>query len=223
MAQNTSTAVMQRRVAGTDWLDLYPTPPWATRALCEWLRKIETPHFRSCWEPAAGLGDMVKPLKEYFLSVYASDVHPHKPDYDVADFLWSTDRRADWIVTNPPFKLAEQFATTALQRASRGVALLVRIAFLEGVGRHAKLFSTTPPTDVLQFTERVVMHHGKLSKEGSTATAYCWLVWDLHNRDRDTRFHWIAPCRKRLERDSDFETCPARVPEAASEQPGAAR
>ena len=39
MTQNTSTAVMQRRVAGTDHLDFYPTPPWATRALCEWLKR----------------------------------------------------------------------------------------------------------------------------------------------------------------------------------------
>ncbi len=31
MTQNTSTAVMQRRVAGTDNLDFYPTPPWSTR------------------------------------------------------------------------------------------------------------------------------------------------------------------------------------------------
>lgn len=37
MSQNTSTAVMQRRVEAHDSLDDFPTPPWATRALCEWL------------------------------------------------------------------------------------------------------------------------------------------------------------------------------------------
>ncbi len=205
MAQNTSTAVMQRRVAGTDWLDLYPTPPWATRALCEWLAERFGPlrNF-SCWEPAAGLGDMTKPLAEYFREVYASYVFAHQGGHDVSDFLWPSERRADFLITNPPFKLAEQFIVTGLERAGDGVAMLVRSAFLEGVGRHARLFSKTPPMAVLQFTERVVMHHGKLSKSGSTATAYCWVVWSKGVPQARTTFHWIAPCRKRLERDADY-------------------
>lgn len=204
MSQNTSTAVMQRRVAGTDWLDLYPTPPWATRALCEWLRNASGDLCRlTCWEPAAGLGDMVHPLREYFGEVYASDVDAHNGGHEVSDFLWPSDRRADFIISNPPFKLAEQFISTALDRSARGVAMLVRSAFLEGVGRHARVYSKIPPSAVLQFTERVVMHHGKLSKTGSTATAYCWVVW-LKDSQQGSRIHWIAPCRKRLERDSDY-------------------
>jgi hypothetical protein len=202
MSQNTSTAVMQRRVAGTDWLDLYPTPPWATRALCEWLDHYFGPLKRfTCWEPAAGLGDMVKPLREYFGEVHASDVDAHNGGHEVVDFLWPSDRRADFIITNPPFKLAEQFVATGLARAP-AVAMLVRSAFLEGIGRHDRLFSKTPPMAVLQFTERVVMHHGHLSKDGSTATAYCWIFW--REAPEATRFHWIAPCRKRLERASDY-------------------
>lgn len=37
--QNRSTAVMQQRLRDDvpDPLDYFPTPPWATRALCEWL------------------------------------------------------------------------------------------------------------------------------------------------------------------------------------------
>jgi hypothetical protein len=41
-------------------------------------------------------------------------------------------------------------------------------------------------------------------KDGSTATAYCWLVW-FKSRPDSTQFHWISPCRKRLERASDYE------------------
>lgn len=204
MSQNTSTAVMQRRVAGTDHLDFYPTPPWATRALCEWLRLYEDDDLRAytAWDPACGEHDMVMPLRESFWQVAATDVAPHKGGHVVVDFLWPTDQRADWIITNPPFKLAEQFALTAIERAREGVALLVRSAFLEGVGRHERLFARRQPTHILQFTERVVMHHGKLSKDGSTATAYCWVVW--MKPEGATGFHWIAPCRKRLERDSDY-------------------
>lgn len=38
MSQNCSSAVMQQRSEPRDSLDDFPTPPWATRALCEWLR-----------------------------------------------------------------------------------------------------------------------------------------------------------------------------------------
>jgi hypothetical protein len=47
------------------------------------------------------------------------------------------------------------------------------------------------------------MHKGKLSAKGSTATAYCWLVWV--QGETGTRFDWIAPCRKRMERAGDYE------------------
>lgn len=202
--QNTSTAVMQRRVAGTDHLDFYPTPPWSTRALCEWLANTMQPlDLQTVWDPACGEHDMVRPLQEFFRNVIATDIAPHKGGHELLDFLWPSDIRTDWTVVNPPFKLAEQFAIMALERSRHGVAMLVRIAFLEGIGRYARLFTSNAPSDILQFTERVVMHHGHLSKDGSTATAYCWLCW-RKGIDRGTRFHWLAPCRKRLERDSDY-------------------
>ena len=59
---------------------------------------------------------------------------------------------------------------------------------------------------MLQFTERVVIHKGRLAPEGSTATAYAWLVWidGGATDDGETVFGWIAPCRKRLERAGDY-------------------
>ena len=47
------------------------------------------------------------------------------------------------------------------------------------------------------------MHKGRLAPEGSTATAYCWLVW-IDGLGPETQFEWIAPCRKRLEREGDY-------------------
>lgn len=208
MSQNMSSAVMSARIEPDDSLDYFPTPPWATRALCEWIGgKVGHAHMKenlTVWEPACGEGHMSFPLSEYFASVIYSDV----VDYgiygqEVADFLQCTPRDADWIITNPPFRLAEQFITLAQMRAKSGVAMLVRTAFLESVGRYEKLFRDTPPTTVLQFSERVPMHKGKLTAKGSTATAYCWVVWRKHGANM-TEFEWIGPCRKRLERASDY-------------------
>ncbi|MCG8595636.1 MAG: SAM-dependent DNA methyltransferase [Kiloniellales bacterium] len=210
--QNRSTAVMQRRVEPPDSLDYFPTPPWATRALCEMLSEADDLSDQTCEEPACGEGHMVRPLREYFARVTASDIYDYGGEAQarVCDFLLAWDRAPhlearppDWIITNPPFKQGEAFALRALSLARVGVALLVRSAFTEGVGRYQRLFDPHPPAVVAQFTERVVLHKGRLSEKGSTATAYCWVVWDRHHAG-PTRFRWIAPCRKRLEKRSDY-------------------
>lgn len=206
MSQNRSSAVMQQRSEPHDSLDDFPTPPWATRALCEWLQQQQGFYLAdySCREPAANRGHMVAPLREYFASVEASDVHDYGAGFEVRDYLFPGPMgMVDFTITNPPFRLAEQFIERAAATSLAGFAVIVRAAFLEGVGRFERLFSKNPPSAVLQFSERVVMHRGRLAPEGSTATAYAWLVW-LEGED-STRLEWLAPCRKRLERPSDYE------------------
>lgn len=207
MAQNESSAVMQRRSEPHDSLDDFPTPPWATRALCEWL--LENGIYKSSIvaEPACNRGHMVEPLREFF-HVIASDIHDYGHGYDVRDYLFGDAPACDLTITNPPFRLAAEFIAQGLRSSRYGVAVIVRTAFLEGQERYRSLFNTTPPSDILQFTERVVMHKGKLTATGSTATAYCWIVWRKPASDI-TKFHWIAPCRKRLERASDYSRVPA--------------
>lgn len=208
MGQNVSTAVMQRSVEAHDSLDDFPTPPWATRALCEWLvhNTSQPLDMYSCREPAANRGHMVAPLSEYFASVEGSDVHDYGAGFPVQDYLFGPNpEKIDWTISNPPFRLAEQFIERALATSRKGVAMIVRAAFLEGIGRYERLYSQTPPSHVRQFSERVVMHKGRLAPEGSTATAYAWLIW---MGDNHTTLGWIPPCRKRLERATDY---PARA------------
>lgn len=204
MSQNRSSAVMQQRSEPHDSLDDFPTPPWATRALCEFLLSLDGDYCAtSCREPAANRGHMVNPLREYFSTVEASDVHDYGAGFAVQDYLFGPIPAAvDWTITNPPFRLAEQFIERACQSSRVGVAMIVRAAFLEGQGRFERLFSKNPPSYVLQFTERVVMHKGRLAPEGSTATAYAWLVW-IHG-EPGTQLRWVAPCRKRLEKSRDY-------------------
>lgn len=201
MSQNTSSAVMQQRSEPHDSLDFFPTPPWATRALCVHILR-DAVSGRSVWEPACGEGHMVRPLQEYFASVRGSDVHAYGFG-DVTDFLFPhASRRADWIITNPPFRLAQQFIEQAAAHSREGYAMLVRIAFLESVRRYEAIFSKNPPSVIAQFSERVPMFKGKLDATGSTATAYCWLVW---TKDvPGTTFVWIPPCRRQLERPGDY-------------------
>jgi hypothetical protein len=211
--QNTSYAVMAQRAEGMESLDDFPTPPWATRALVEEVLGGDKVRGLTCLEPACGRGHMAVALAEYFRFVDAKDVF----DYgfgSVADFLKTrfSDGSFDWVITNPPFRLAEEFIMRAQPIARVGIAMLVRTVFIESVGRYERLFRPIPPTYVAQFTERVPMVKARLDKKASTATGYAWLVW-IKNLQGKTELLWIPPARKILERDSDYVQAP-KMPKA---------
>ncbi|WP_342248625.1 hypothetical protein [Sphingomonas sp. OTU376] len=229
--QNRSPAVMQQRTEAMDSLDDFPTPPWATRALLEFLASLGLPLAElEGWEPCCNRGYMVMPLREQLASVRASDVMRY-PDWSLADepelidFVTTghTEPMVDLVVGNPPFNLGDDFILVALGRARVAVAMFVRCAFIEGENRYHSLYSKRPPDFELHFVERVVILRGRLVQAGkvdpfaekpgtkaSTATAYTWLVW-LKDGDGDTRARWIAPCRRRLERAGDYPVYPTAV------------
>jgi hypothetical protein len=216
--QNRSNAVMATRIEGKESLDDFPTPPWATRALIEHLIGGEGLRSQVCLEPACGAGHMAKVLSEYFGSVKASDIHPYGYGA-VMDFLAMRHETSscDWVITNPPFRLGEEFINLSLKLARRGVAMLTRTVFIESVGRYQRLFSRTPPACVAQFTERVPMIKGRLDRSASTATGYAWLVWEKDSSD-GTALVWIPPCRKHFERDEDY-SAPAQFAKAGEQSP----
>ena len=205
-AQNISTAVMQRRVEAHDSLDDFPTPPWATRAICFQLAQLgEIDSAQSCREPCANRGFMVRPLLEYFQTVEASDVHDYGVGYPVADYLFGLDQSpVDWTFMNPPFRLAQEFIERGLRTSRVGVACIVRSAFAEGAERFRDLYSKRPPSYIFQHVERVPMFRGRYEPNKSSATAYCWMVWLSQDSTKaDTRFRWIPPCRRQFERPYD--------------------
>lgn len=222
MSQNTSSAVMQQRSEPHDSLDDFPTPPWATRALCEFLRKQGFDLANSdCREPCANRGHMVAPLREEFGHVIASDIFDYGAGFRVRDYLFGPDDHldmTDFTFINPPFRLAQEFIERALRLSRVGVVVIARSAFSEGQGRAESLFIPNPPSFELQFSERVVMLKGRLIRSGaidplaekpgtkaSTATSYSSFIWLQHDTGpADTRKRWIAPCRLRLERPDDY-------------------
>jgi hypothetical protein len=202
--QNTTHAVMSQRVEPSDSPDDFPTPPWATRALIEHIIGASELGALTCLEPACGAGHMAKVLKEYFGEVRSSDAHDYGygPVRDYLAFPYET-KAVDWVITNPPFRLAEEFVIRSLDVARTGVAVLVRTVFLESVGRYDRLFKIHPPSVFAQFVERVPMVKGRLDAKATTATGYAWLVWE-HASGSDAKVKWIPPCRRLLERKSDY-------------------
>jgi hypothetical protein len=122
---------------------------------------------------------MAKVLKEYFAEVQCSDAY----DYGygaVRNFLTYpyVANAVDWVITNPPFRLAQEFVIRSQRIARKGVAILARTVFLESIGRYEAIFRNAPPTKFAQFTERVPMIRGRLDSKATTATGYAWLVWE---------------------------------------------
>jgi hypothetical protein len=199
-------AIMSSRLEPDDSLDYFPTPPWATRALVERV----LPHLKvklsgTIREPACGEGHIAEVLRGYGCTVIATDIHDYGYGDGIADFL-SAQWWPDWYITNPPFEdAAIAFALRAIEFARTGVAMFFRSQWaVEGVERYETLFRDSPPTLCAFFVERVNLCKGRWEPGGSTATAYCWLVWIKDAKPKPT--FWIPPgCRKALTHDDDAE------------------
>lgn len=184
------SAVMASRRAPSiaSRLNFFPTPPWAMRALLHEVllrRLILKFRPRSAWEPACGAGHCAIPLAEVFDQVYATDVHDW--GFGAArdlDFSFCGPDEApypiDWVISNPPFSLAEMFVKRGLMIAREGVAMLMRLQWLEGGERYREFFAPDAPCRpslVVVFAERVPMIEGDWDPEASSATAYAWFVF----------------------------------------------
>lgn len=174
-----SMAVMAHRVTPKGGADLFLTQPWAGRAGAEIIRRLD-PAARSAWEPACGPGTLAHGLAAGFDVVHASDAYLYDGNR-IHDFLGSDQAPfggVDWIVTNPPFEHVAAFIRQALRLARRGVAMLLRLGCLDGIGRHDLFYGAdTPLTVVAPFSERVAMMKGRYEPNGSTAAHYAWFIF----------------------------------------------
>lgn len=171
--------------------DLYETPPCATRALIPFLHPDE-----AIWEPACGPGAIVRELRDVGLRVHASDLVDYGLDGAHAgrDFLMEREApvECDVIVTNPPFKLADEFARHALRLVGT-VWIFQRFTWLEGVKRSDLMDEYLDL--ILLGRERLPMMHrhdyvGVRHK--TSAMPFAWFRFDATPRLRQTRFERIS-------------------------------
>ena len=192
----------QKRFADLSGPDFFPTPRWATFAL------IDNERFEGdIWECACGDGAMSRVLAETGSPVISTDLYDRGYGESGHDFL-NAKRNAENIVTNPPFNSAEGFVTSATQRARRKVALLLRLAFLEGANRASTIFAQTPPSRVWVFSERITFYPSGVEPKGSGTTAYAWFVWDK-SAPAGTALKWFKPGYKAKYAPNTWRGCRA--------------
>ena len=172
--------------------DYYATDPRTIDAL---VGKYELP--RKIWKPCCGEGHLAKRLVALGYDVVASDI-VDRGFGSVADFF--TEDLPDGamcILTNPPYKFADNVIHRALELLPNGgvVAMFLKTQFLEGKARFHNLFSITPPLKVLQFAGRIVCAKNgdfETMKKAGSAVAYAWFIWEKGWKG-NTTIEWIEP------------------------------
>lgn len=166
--------------------DWYPTSPEATRAILD-----QETFTGSIWEPAAGDGAICKVLNEYgYQDILATDLVYRGYGEGDHDFRTS-NYKADNIITNPPYNMAQEFIELSLERTTKKVVMLLKLQFLEGQKR--KLFyQNVPLSKVYVFSKRVNFYrNGEQGKLGSSMIAFSWHVYDHNYKGKDPVIKWL--------------------------------
>lgn len=159
--------------------DYYATDPIAVELLLD----LETFN-KDVWECACGEKHMSNVLEKRGFNVRSSDIIKRCDDIEEYDFL--NNENIEWkgdIITNPPYKYAEEFVYKALQIIPTGnkVAMFLRLQFLEGKKRK-QLFTNFPPSKVLISSSRIICAKNadfeKMKQGGGSAVAFAWIIWE---------------------------------------------
>lgn len=154
--------------------DFYATDPIALELL------LKHENFSNVWEPACGQGHLSNVLIKHNIHGKSSDLINRNFGTPDTDFLaidnttWNGD-----IITNPPFRYAQQFAEKALSIIPTGnkLALFLRIQFLEGKERK-HFFKTFPPQTIYVSSSRIQCAiNGQFNHKQSSAACYAWFIW----------------------------------------------
>lgn len=171
--------------------DFYPTPESTTRALLD-REKFEG----TIWECASGDGSMSKVIENTCgkLKVFSSDIRDDDTIYGTkkTDFLEVASLNSqDNIITNPPYRYAKEFVLKAKKCATKKVAMLLKLVFLESSGRY-EMFKDKefPLKKVYVFCKRQKIYANGIIGKNSGLIAYAWFVWDKNHKG-EPAIEWI--------------------------------
>jgi len=175
--------------------DFYATNPQSVRDLLD-IYPIESSSFI---EPCVGQGHIANVLKEYYPEAkykFYDLVHRGYKRTRVKDFLTlEDDSKVDWIITNPPYKFAKEFIEKSLSMTNTGVAMFLKLQFLEGQARK-DFFKNTPLKYVYVFSARQddrrdgLELNPKTGKKWGGTVAYAWFIWE-HSYKGEPIIRWI--------------------------------
>ena len=166
--------------------DFYQTPYSMIEQLLEheWFT-----HGKTLLEPACGEGAIVKVLKKRGFKPQYSDI------IEGTDFLKETEC-FDYLITNPPYSLANEFILKAKKVIKNKFAMLLPISYLHGQRRYKDIWTdTTFPLCRVHIFTRYPLLSSEIREDGKYKTCmqvYAWYVWKKqHPSMLAPRIHWI--------------------------------
>lgn len=166
--------------------DFYVTDPNSLDIFLKALYRDGFKLHKRIWECACGQGHLSKLLENKGYDVFSTDLIYRGYGFsdENTDFLkgnlYNDIKFEGDILTNPPYKYAQEFVETALDKIKYGnyVIMFLKIQFLEGKNRR-KLFDKNPPKYVYVNSARQTCYiNGDMSKKMSSASCYCWFIWE---------------------------------------------
>ena len=157
-------------------LDFYQTHEALTRAL---FIHCAVPLGGSVLEPCNGHGAISNVLKAsgQFYSVPTNDIDPDKP----ADTHWDATQEVgwgsdswNWVITNPPFSVAPKVLPLAYDHCVLGMAMLLRLTYLEPTRDRGAWLQQNPPSQVIVFNPRPKFRE---DTKGTDSATVAWFVW----------------------------------------------
>ena len=166
--------------------DVYNTPSWATELI---VREIAWGDSAIVLEPCAGQGAIAEVLVRCNVgAVETADIDASAPFGNGEDFLTTEyDVKYDFILTNPPFSLAQEFIEKSL-RIANCVIMLLPLGFYGAESRH-EWWAAHEPTAQFVLSKRPMFGKNKDGKWGSDSETYAWLVWDSTGRQKRGFYH----------------------------------
>ena len=163
--------------------DYYATDPKAINVLMSTDEEFED----LIWEPACGELHLSKRLedKAYGYRTYNTDIVARCEGITVCDFLNDDLEKFKpnepfSIITNPPYKYAQEFIERALSVLPKGgkCAMFLKLTFLEGKKRKEFLLHSPPKHIYVSSSRLKCAINGDFENTGSSATCYAWFVWE---------------------------------------------
>lgn len=161
--------------------DFFQTPPEATKAL---LANISVPKNVTLWESSCGLGAISKVLETYLPNkVLSTELNMNRYGIGGVDFFKAEKyipKEPFWIITNPSYRIADDYIRQAFKYGADTVIMLLRTAYLESAKVREDILNNGHLLRVFLIKERLKMYPEGYegNKTQTSKYTHSWFIWN---------------------------------------------
>lgn len=173
-------------------LDFYPSEAQLVdKLLTDYLH---IPSHATVFEPCCGDGAISNYLKLHGIQCTTNDLDTFR----TADFhydcsipnAWSSFGTFDWVVTNPPYSLADEIVPLCWEHCDEGMAMLLRLSWLEPCKTRREFLKSTSRflSDLIVLNPRPKFRSDTNGTDSITSAWFVWKKWKDARTDTKISF-----------------------------------